>query len=353
MSLKVPIIRIHRWLSLSACLIWGLQALSGSLLLFDRDILDARIPGAHQATNPHKIEAALDRTTALGASIRTITTTAGAPDRYIVQFDDRSGDSRETVIDGEGTLLASRNGDVLNTIFDAVDTLHTELFMGSAGTLVLGVSGVLLLTNIALGLASALGKGFVLKRAMRPPFGGVSRTRLFQWHRAAGLWGMIPAVVIVTTGGVMALSPQVEGLLSARSAPAPISAMAHARATITLSSAIRTAQQRYPGASLADVRFPTRATGVYRVRLRQASEWLRAFGRTTVYVDANTGAILVDIDPARQPAGRRFLDNLYPIHTGEVAGTGGRIAVLAVGLWLLTMLSLGLALWNTRRRRPT
>ena len=54
---------------------------------------------------------------------------------------------------------------------------------------------------------------------------------------------------------------------------------------------------------------------------------------------------------SRAAPGRAFVDGLLPFHTGEMGGLAGRIAVAAIGVWLVTMTIVGVLLWAARRRR--
>ncbi len=44
---------------------------------------------------------------------------------------------------------------------------------------------------------------------------------------------------------------------------------------------------------------------------------------------------------------------LFPIHTGEAGGIVGRLLSIAVGLWLVAMIVVGLLLWLKRRKPRT
>jgi uncharacterized iron-regulated membrane protein len=88
----------------------------------------------------------------------------------------------------------------------------------------------------------------------------------------------------------------------------------------------------------------------YRIRLRAPGEVPRIWGTTTLFVSAASGGILGE-HPAR-PVGtaRGFVETLYPFHTGQIGGLAGRMLLLMVGAWLITMVVLGINLWRTRRQ---
>jgi uncharacterized iron-regulated membrane protein len=101
---------------------------------------------------------------------------------------------------------------------------------------------------------------------------------------------------------------------------------------------------------LTGIDLPDEKSPWFKVELRQASELRRVSGRTFVYVSSLSGRILQDYDAKTAPLKTRFWDALYAIHTGEAGGSPGRWAAVAIGVWLLSMIGLGLTLWWVRRR---
>jgi len=106
-----------------------------------------------------------------------------------------------------------------------------------------------------------------------------------------------------------------------------------------------------PGSSLVSVGFPSGADATWRLRVREPGELARAYGKSQVFVDANDGRVVGVFPESEAPPGRAFMDSLFAIHTGEAGGTPGRFLSLLTGLWLATMVILGLILWARRRPR--
>jgi uncharacterized iron-regulated membrane protein len=114
-------------------------------------------------------------------------------------------------------------------------------------------------------------------------------------------------------------------------------------------AAIARALETYPGSQLAGVAFPDAESPWYRIRVLQPGESRRVFGTTTLFIGAHSGRVIGDFDALAAPPPRRFMDTLFPVHTGELAGAPGRLLIVAIGVWLLAMIALGLSLWATRR----
>ena len=119
-------------------------------------------------------------------------------------------------------------------------------------------------------------------------------------------------------------------------------------------SAIEAALSLYPDASLTALRMPTETRNAYQVLLRQPGEANRIYGRTEILVSAATGDAVLVSDPFDEPPGRAFMAALFPVHTGQVLGLPGRVAVLATGCGLLALMVFGVMLFAARlqgRRR--
>ena len=139
--------------------------------------------------------------------------------------------------------------------------------------------------------------------------------------------------------------------VSSSSATAMTSRVAGPSATrVAPGAAIATALGRYPGSTLAGAAFPDDENPWYRIRVLQPEESRRVFGTTTVFVGARTGQVLGDFNALTAPPARKFMDTLFPIHTGEIGGLAGRLGIVVIGLWLLTMIVFGVSLWLSRRR---
>lgn len=342
---------LHRWLSLAAMLFWVLQAASGVLIVFHWELEDALIRAPHHPTDPAAIETRLRELAPLGSGlvIESVWTSGGASDRYDVYVETPDGEAERTVrIDGAGNVLRTLTP-IESGVFDAIVGFHHDLLAGETGSWIVGISGLLLASNIVIAMFMAWPTRKRL-RALRPPpkaMHGVQR--VYGWHRAIGFWGMLPALALSSAGVLLVFQNSVERWLDPTSISAPIEPWT-AVSPPGFGNVVEAAMALYPDARLADVSFPTAASATWRVRLRTDGEARRAYGRTVVFVSGNSGQILANLPASDNTPRRAFLDGLFPFHTGEIAGLPGRIAVLATGLWLLSMSLLGFLLWKMRRR---
>jgi uncharacterized iron-regulated membrane protein len=346
MTLRAVVVTTHRWLGLTAAALWLLQAATGIFAVFHWEIDDAITGGVHRTTDLKAIEKRLR-----GLAPQSIWSTAAAPDRYDVNVT-----GRVIRIDGVGNVLRIRRDDekfAHGGIVDSLVLLHQSLLTDEdGGRWIVGTSGVLLLSNLMLGIIAAWPRAGQWKRALKPSTSGSRIATLYSWHRAAGLWAAIPALCLVTAGVLMAFDETTERLLHAPPVE-PAAQPSGAPQRIGMAQAAESALARYPGAAVSGIRFPSSENAMWRITLKQRGELQRAYGKTLVFVSAMDGHIIANFNALRAPRSRRFINVLFPFHTGEMGGTLGRLAVFSIGVWLIAMIALGIALWSARRSMKT
>ncbi|GIL39665.1 PepSY-associated TM helix domain-containing protein [Roseiterribacter gracilis] len=347
---------VHRWLSIAVALFWLLQALSGALLVFHVELDDARLgDGTVHALDAQALGHAIaaieqDRP---GEHVRALYATGGVANRFDLYVTRKDGKTDLVRIDGAGTVLRTSPSDYeygRMSLYRVVSIFHQELFLGDLGTRIVGLSGLLLFTNLALGLRLAWPHRKRWRAALLPSPAQTLRARLYAWHRAIGLWGALPAFVLVTAGILLAFASPIRdrfGIELSEPARTGITVTAQPDAT---ARAIEVALQRHPGAALSSLRMPRDGRPWYRVRVRVSGEWHRTHGQTTMFVGAADGNVVQQQTLANAPFGVRFFESALPVHTGEAAGWAGRVLSCAVGLWLATMVALGVAQFLAGRR---
>ncbi|PKP91952.1 MAG: hypothetical protein CVT77_10535 [Alphaproteobacteria bacterium HGW-Alphaproteobacteria-16] len=350
-STRRTILKAHRWLSLGAAVFWLLQAITGVLIVFHWEITDASISSLHRPTDPAAIERRIDALVSpgSGAKITTIWNAAGAPDRYKIYYEDAQGTKASVRIAGDGTILYAPKPDE-ESIMGFLVGFHHDL-LGSWGSWIVSISGLLLCSNLILGLIAAWPKRGTWGRALKPATRGPAAAKLYSWHRAVGLWAVVPALVIAATGTMLKFEDGVANLIGAQKVTMP--ANPPVGEPIGFSQAVETGLSAIPGSTLTQVAWPKAEDATWRVRVRAPGEMRRAYGASYVFVDANTGQVRGVFPVAKAEPARAFMSALFPIHTGEAGGLIGRILSIAIGLWLITMIVAGTLLWVKRRKaRP-
>jgi uncharacterized iron-regulated membrane protein len=345
----------HRWLGVALAGLWALQALSGVALVFARSLDDWSLRASGRPADL----AAIDRSLAQvrrdhpGARVVEYLPSGGADGQIDVLIAAGGGRTDVVRLDGASGVVLREGGwsgppGRLGPM-RALLTFHKQLWSGDLGRALIGASGLVLAGEILAGLRLAWPARGRWRAALTPGREKVPAMAALRWHRAVALWLAPLALASVLTGAAMSWSADLQRALAAAPPPPRVPPAAGA-AVLVPSAAARAALGLHPDARLAEVVMPRGGRPWYLVRLRRPGEWRRVFGTTLVYVDARTGAVVGGRDALAAPAAARFVDGLYPVHTGEWAGLGGRLAVLAVGVWLAATTGLGIGLWLTRRR---
>lgn len=349
MTARRILLRLHRWTALSAAAFWLLQAATGVAIVFHWELEDATFPGAHRATDLDALQARMSALASPGSHRRIVSlwTTAGAADRYKITLAGPADERTVVRVAGDGAVLDRRDKRA-RTPMDTLVTLHQTLLAGDAGRWVVEASGVLLLVSLGLGVANAWPRQGGWRLALSLPSAPSLTARLFGWHRALGLWLAAPAFVLASAGSLLVFEDSLRALVGGQEAE--IAPQRPTGPAVPFAVAARAALAAFPGSRLTMVAWPTPTDATYRVRLLAPGELRRAYGLTTVFVDANSGRVRQAVRADAGPAGRRFADLLYAIHTGEAEGLAGRLVNLTIGLWLIAMTGMGIALWARRRR---
>ncbi len=346
---------IHRWVGFVCLLFWFVQAASGVFLVFHREI-----DGWSLGDNDPPLDlTALDEriatiTAERGANATSIFSSTGYSNHFDVHLeDDATGAVAVARVDGQGRILRERALEAPvwdGGIYLAANRLHRHLLAGPAGAWIVGVSGVLLLSNIVVGLTLAWPAGSRWRGALMPRRTRSAPAALYTWHRALGLWIAPLALITISCGVLLAFEDGTARLLGA-TRKMPAGNQRSAETSISTAQAVEEAQRHYPGATFTGLTMPSTARPLYSVFLRQRSEPNQAYGATRVFVAATGGKVIGTFDPLREGIAVRFMSMLFPLHTGQIGGWPGRIAVLAVGLWLIGMLALGAGLGWARHRQ--
>jgi uncharacterized iron-regulated membrane protein len=343
---------VHRWVSLTVAAIWLVQAITGTLSVFRWEIDDWTVPGEHV---PVDLKAVGERVDALasgpGTSVSSVWTSGTNAGRFDVHYD-RNDAYRIMRIDGQGRILRDRSGDQVaaqGAIWDTITNIHTSLLLDGRGEWLIGISGILLLTNIVLGLKLAWPKRGTWRKTLFGKPAGKSAAQLYGWHRKVGLWFAFPALFTVTAGVSMVFSDGFERGLHAELEDPVVQPQPASAGRIGFSDAVSTALSTFPCSSFSGVSLPDAEDPWYRVRLRNSGEVPRKWGTTVAWIAASDGRVLGTYDAASPRPGRAFIDTLYALHTGQIGLIFGRLIVLAIGLCLLTLIALGVPLWWKRR----
>lgn len=344
--------QVHRWISLTVAAIWLVQAVTGTLSVFRWEIDDWTVAGEHVPVDLKAVGAKVDALAATpNTAVSSVWTSGTNAGRFDVHYD-RNDAYRIMRVDGQGRTLRDRSGDQIaaqGAIWDTITSIHTSLMLGDTGKWLIGISGLLLLSNIVIGLKLAWPKRGTWRKTLFGKPAGKSAAQIYGWHRKVGLWFAFPALLTVTAGVSMVFSDGLERGLHAELADPVLGTPGEPAGRVGFAQAVEMALATFPGSSFSGVSLPDEESPWYRVRLRNSGEVPRKWGTTVVWVEASDGHV-IDVYNASTPRpSRAFIDTLYALHTGQIGWVIGRLIVLAIGLCLLTLIALGIPLWWKRR----
>ncbi len=222
---------------------------------------------------------------------------------------------------------------------------HKNLLLADYGKTVTGIGAALLLVLAISGLVL-----WWPRKVLR--FGGDS----FTLHNALGFYSSVFLFIFGVTGLVIHYDDETTKLVNrlAGAVPMPpVPNQAPARrgtAPITADEAVTIATKTAPGAAVTSVQgFGGRSA--LRLTMRFPEDHTAA-GRTNIYLDPFTGAVLAAQISRTAPPGTRVV-KLWNrmIHTGDLYGWPTKLLACAASLSLPVLAITGPLIWWTRKRR--
>lgn len=354
-ALRRTLRTLHLWLGLGAGLVFAVLGISGSVLVFQPELLRWQHPALFAEPAP-------DEATIAGGLARLLAdpppgVSGGDLPRAATpywQLYTRDGGRLYLDAGAERVLLERRtDNDLLLWLRD----LHTHLLGGQRGEQLAGVVGLiglfLLLSGLYLWWPRSGGMVAQLRWFRGPPI-----RRWLSWHRSLGTLTLPIVLLVALTGVAMVWSDVARGVLGllltdspdptapaviAREPQVATSDPAHGRALLT---AARTA---LPQAELARVSLPAADDARLVFRARSDGEW-HPVGRSLVWLDRVRGASIAAVDASGLAPAARASHAIYPLHGGMVGGWPWRLAVALAGLLPAFLLVTGTLLWWQRRR---
>ncbi|WP_076071046.1 PepSY-associated TM helix domain-containing protein [Sphingomonas montana] len=370
-------VRLHRYVGLALAGWLVLLGLTGSALVYERE-LDAWLnPGLWHTTpgpalSPQTIA---DRVTAADARVtaRWIPIgTAGALDVWVDwkpdpvtgaaavrDYDQMFVDPATGAINGRrryGGWTLTRA-----TALPFVHTLHSSLFLpGRVGAILLGIVALAWLvhglTGFWLTLPRSLRWGqwrraWVLKRHVR------AERRTYDLHRAGGLWAWGLMIAMAVSGVALTLSAEVFEPVVARVSPLsphPWEGRTAAAAEVPSVSFDRALAAATRAAMAAGIATRTSGLflgpeiGLYGVSFGQQEA--AGVGQAWVYVDRATAAV-VSVQTATGGSAGDVVERVQlPIHAGRVGGVATRVLAVLLGLAVAMLSATGVMVWWYKRR---
>ena len=410
--MKVFFRRIHLYLALAAGLVFFIQCLSGTVLVFEEEITHAvhperytiavpasqpRLPLVQLASqflqaNPKskvlgfKVYADPARTVELtyrdgnarpggGAGASSQEGRGGTGDRRAPE--EHAGEHKGPGERGKGgpkgrpergstAYLNPYTGQVLGLqtekqlpIFKFAEDLHRRLLAGEVGKALTGLAALFILVITATGIVLWWPKTrAMLTGRLRIKWGASGKRLTHDLHVVLGFYCSLFLFGLALTGVIMSYRWATEGLFAlTNSRPtsgllAPVSTQPGSPRAVAYDAALRTGQTTYRTAQFWRVGAPKDSAAAVTVSAPSTLP-LRSLGLDTLFVDRTTGAALGQHLYARQTAGAQLRRLTKPLHTGEIGGVWTKILALVVTLCSLTFPITGVLMWLSRTRKKS
>lgn len=345
--------QFHSWIGLAACLFFALLGLTGTLIVYQREIEAIGLPPVQPSVDPPRDVSAL-----IAAATAAVPGTA-----TFIDFPRAPGEPAKVSIGGavEMTVLvdpwrAEVMGSHGPTWLDTAYALHDSLAIGDVGRSILGIVGiggvVVLITGAWLWWPGRRRLIKSLKVRWRSRWWIV----MYDLHKSGGAIGLVVLAVVTVTGIYFCYyAPIQQGLVAMRAMePYPFelpSGPADA-AAISPDAAVAAALARVPDGKVSYMRLAVAPEDPFIVTIRRPGQVARD-GLTRIWVDQWTGRVLKHRDPSRFSAADHTLAWMFPLHNGEAFGAVGRAIVALSGLVMFGLGASGAIMWWRRPRRTS
>ncbi|HEX3484512.1 MAG TPA: PepSY-associated TM helix domain-containing protein [Micropepsaceae bacterium] len=359
-SLRKSLVQVHLWFALILALPMIIIGISGSALLLQREILAASIPSAGTAGTSQPIPAiiaAAQRAAPAGTAASRYELPARERAASTVRFHPASDDGPEVDVYVDpvslkvlGTSEVVERGPLLAFFI----TIHAFLampppiglpFVGWTGVVMtlMGISGLVLWWPAK----GQWRRAFVMRRGMRGlPF-------YFEFHRIAGIWGLL-VLLAVSISGIYLTFPQKIGpfvkahIAGEETVTQPKAGFVPGSGPIGPAQAIALADAAVANARVAALELPG-ADKTFVVEL-EPQGWSPTDPRVTVVLDAETAAISFIDDPRNYSFPDQLLNWQHLLHFGVGLGWGWTVLVFLSGLMPLLLAVTGLTVWWKKRQ---
>jgi uncharacterized iron-regulated membrane protein len=412
--MKVFFRRIHLYLALAAGLVFFIQCLSGTVLVFEEEITHALRPERYTVAVPagqprlplaqlaSQFSQEHPKDKILGFKVyadpaRTVELTyrdskakpggpqgEGGPARGEMGAGRRS-ESREGRRDGgkaEGrggepgkggkgrpergstAYLNPYTGQVTALqkdkqlpVFKVAEDLHRRLLAGEVGKALTGIAAIFIVIITATGIVLWWPKTrAMLTGRLRVKWGASGKRLTHDLHVVLGFYTSLFLLGLAFTGLIMSYQWATKSLFwltgsqPTTALPAPRSAAPGSPRAVAYDAALRTGQVTYSAAEYWRVSVPKDSAAAVAVSAPSPLP-LRHMGLDTLFVDRSTGAALAQHLYARQTAGAQLRRMAKPLHTGEIGGLWTKVLALVVTLVSLTFPITGVLMWLNRTRK--
>lgn len=341
---------LHRWLGIILGLVISIITLSGSWLIYERELNDPpyRLNSSHPVL---PLQMLLER--ALEALPGNSDIHVRMPQRKdrAYQFWAGTEVSAQVVIDQyTGEILAKRTPDFwpYGWIFE----LHSELLSGKMGEEIAGWIGVCFLAVATTGIILWWPRNWRNIWQLR-----LSRGQYITHHDLHGQFGILaaPALIVAAVTGIsLCFSTFTDNMLNSlfnnKPANAPkISEVDIGYPRCSLDKLVNAAELALPGGRIGVILIPAAPNKPVVMRKQLAGE-PHPNGLNFIYLNPYTAEVMKLIPLSQAGAGKKWFNWAYPLHMGQAFNSWHQWLLLVSGLIPTLLLVTGLTMYLLRRQ---
>lgn len=352
---------LHRILGFAIGLIAILVGLTGSLIVFQREINEFQLHQQFGAIFPRgdrfSLEVILDIVKATYAnlpemSLQRVYFPTKPDDFFNVVISIPGNDWVEVYVNPyTGAILGdSLHPNAVQHFLQIVYELHTSLKLGDLGLQIAGIVGLVTCIVAIAGIIlwpgwRKLMAGFKIKWDAHP------KRLNFDLHKVSGITTAIFLLFTSFSGFAWNLGyvdPLIRAITFSPSLPELLSVPLAGQSPLPLSQQIKTAQLALPEGALRSIDLTTDPKAPLRLRMKLSQEQLE-YGLSNVYLDQYSGQVLRVENSLKASLGDKILNSFMPLHFGTFGGLPTRILYIFVGLAPLILFITGFMMWWYRK----
>jgi uncharacterized iron-regulated membrane protein len=367
-------IKVHRYIGLFLGAIFVVVGLTGSILAFwqtidewlNDDIMIVAAPPDDASYRPlDEILAAAEASAPPGGVPVVLTmprhANAAVSVSYSVSTQENQPDQCEVFVDpytarATGRRFLQHGDSVLSMPFiRTIISLHASLLFGDDRRYVVGVPAIFLMVSVIVGLYLWWPRNGNWRHALTVKWGATPVRLTYDVHKTFGLYLSAVLIVLLFSGIYIIFRAQVTSVVQLFSPvyekPSDLkSTCIPGQPPLGLAAAAAIADKMFPDGRLRMISLPQGPDGVYVVGKQAADEPNRFSTSRNVTIDQYSGHVLYMQDRAKFTRGEKFLEWLYPLHSGEAFGNAGRAFIMVMGFVPLILYVTGFMRWRQKRR---
>ncbi|BFM45431.1 PepSY-associated TM helix domain-containing protein [Flavobacterium sp. CFS9] len=365
-GIKKTVRQIHLWLGLGSGLIVFIAALTGSILVFEKEIDQFVNPQYYQVSSIGKTKKTIDYCTDVlqkQYNIKKITriSTFNDPSRtFQILAKDADKKAQFFSIDPyTGKVLATTPQE--SRFFVVVLSLHRQLLMGDAGQLIMGSSCIIFVLMLITGIVLWWPKKIKnLKQRLKVKWSGSFKRINWDFHSTFGFYSFLALLIISLTGlsfafdwfqnGLYLLADGTTSKKMSLKVENPTKIDPKLNNTAFYQSIYDKTDSIFPYTGNIQIRMPLDTINSITV-LKEDLGRIIPHQSSSAYFDKYTAENIENRPYKSYSNGDKLKRLMYPIHTGSVYGLTTKIIAFLVCLFAATLPITGLIIWLGRKKK--